>query len=107
MNQMPVIEPIGDRVVVRRKPANDTTPGGIVLPDAAKETRSVGEVIAIGPGALRGFRQPGESERYPMQAQVGDKVILPIGAQIIKLDEDDPTTEVVIAQECTLLAILR
>ena len=107
MNQMPVIEPIGDRVVVRRKPANDTTPGGIVLPDAARETKSIGEVIAIGPGALRGFRQPDESERYPMQAQVGDKVILPIGAQIIRLDEDDPTTEVVIAQECTLLAILR
>jgi chaperonin GroES len=105
--KLPEIFPIGDRVVVKRKRASDTTPGGIVLPDAVRETKCIGEVIAVGPGALRSFRQAGEAERYPMQTKVGDKVLLPIGTQIIKLDEDDPDSEVCICQECQLLAIVR
>jgi chaperonin GroES len=105
--KLPEILPIGDRVVVRRKRASDTTPGGIVLPDAVRETKSFGEVIAVGPGALKSNRQPNESERYPLQVKVGDKVILPIGTQIIRLDEDDPDSEVCICQECQLLAIVR
>jgi chaperonin GroES len=104
--KLPAIYPIGDRVIVKRKAASDTTKGGIVLPDAVRETKSIGEVIAIGPGALRAYRQPGEPERYPMQDKVGDKVILPIGTQIIKLDEDNPDTEVCICCENQLLAIL-
>jgi chaperonin GroES len=107
VTKLPTIEPIGDRVVVQRKKASDTTKGGIVLPDAVRETRSIGEIIAIGPGAMRSNRQTGEAERYPMQAKVGDKVLLPMGAQIIKLDDGDDDSEVVVCQEHQLLAILR
>ena len=103
----PDIFPIGDRVIVKRKAASDTTRGGIVLPDAVRETKSIGEVVAVGPGALKSNRQPGELERYPLQVKVGDKVLLPIGTQIIRLDEDDPDSELCICQECQLLAILR
>ena len=108
----PVLEPIGDRVIVKRKRASDTTPGGIVLPDAAQESSRIGEVIAVGPGMFRQFPSgtampTANAERYPMQTKVGDKVLLPNGAQIIQLDEGDPDSEVVVCQEVQLLAIFR
>jgi chaperonin GroES len=104
---LPTFEPIGDRVVVQRKKASDTTRGGIALPDAARETKSIGTIIAVGPGALRGNRLPGDPDRYPLQVKVGDVVLLPLGAQIIHLDEDDGDSEVVICQECQLLSIVK
>ena len=42
--------PLHDRVVVTRIDADDKTPGGIIIPDTAKEKPSEGEVIAVGPG---------------------------------------------------------
>jgi chaperonin GroES len=43
--------PLHDRVVVRRLDAEETTTGGIIIPDTAKEKPMQGEVIAVGPGA--------------------------------------------------------
>lgn len=44
--------PLGSRVLVRRIESEDKTPGGIVLPDNAKEKSSRGVVLAVGPGRL-------------------------------------------------------
>ena len=44
------INPLDDRVVVRPNEAEETTAGGIVLPDAAKEKQQRGTVLAVGPG---------------------------------------------------------
>ena len=46
------INPLDDRVVVRPNEAEETTAGGIVLPDAAKEKQQRGTVLAVGPGRL-------------------------------------------------------
>jgi co-chaperonin GroES (HSP10) len=43
--------PLHDRVVVRRIEEDERTPGGIIIPDTAKEKPQQGEVIAVGPGA--------------------------------------------------------
>jgi len=43
--------PLHDRVVVKRIDADEKSPGGIIIPDTAKEKPSQGEVIAVGPGA--------------------------------------------------------
>ena len=43
--------PLHDRVVVRRVDEDEKTPGGIIIPDTAKEKPMQGEVIAVGPGA--------------------------------------------------------
>ena len=43
--------PLHDRVVVKRLDGEEKTKGGIIIPDAAKEKPSEGEVIAVGPGA--------------------------------------------------------
>lgn len=44
------MKPINDRVVVKPAPAEETTKGGIIIPDTAKEKPQRGEVVAIGPG---------------------------------------------------------
>ena len=43
------IKPLHDRVVVRRIDEEERTPGGVIIPDTAKEKQ--GEVLAVGPGA--------------------------------------------------------
>jgi chaperonin GroES len=46
------LRPLADRVVVQRDEAEETTSGGIVLPDSAKEKVNRARVIAVGPGKL-------------------------------------------------------
>jgi chaperonin GroES len=43
--------PLHDRVLLRRIEQDDTTSGGIIIPDTAKEKPHEGEVLAVGPGA--------------------------------------------------------
>ena len=59
------IKPLHDRVVVRRIDEEARTPGGVIIPDTAKEKPMQGEVLAVGPGARdeRGKRiQPDVNE---------------------------------------------
>ena len=47
------IRPLDDRVVVEPLEAEEKTPGGILLPDTAKQKPQRGRVLAVGPGKLR------------------------------------------------------
>ena len=62
--------PLHDPVVVKRIEAEDKTAGGIIIPDAAKEKPSHGEVIAVG----RGGRDEA-GKLIPIDVQVGDRVL--------------------------------
>jgi chaperonin GroES len=64
------LRPLGDRVVVRREDAEETTAGGIVLPDAAKNKPQRGTVLAVGAGRLLK-----DGKRRELQVKVGDKVM--------------------------------
>ena len=64
------LRPLDDRVVVEPIEAEETTAGGIVLPDTAKEKPQRGTVIAVGPGRLLDC-----GERAPLSVSVGDEVI--------------------------------
>lgn len=44
------MKPINDRVVIKPATAEETTKGGIIIPDTAKEKPQRGEVVAVGPG---------------------------------------------------------
>ncbi len=46
------IQPLHDRVVVKPKEAEETTKGGIILPDTAKEKPIEGTVVAVGNGRI-------------------------------------------------------
>jgi chaperonin GroES len=63
-------KPLHDRVLVRRIEAVEKTPGGIIIPDTAKEKPVEGEVLAVGPGARD------ETGRVvPLDVKVGDRVL--------------------------------
>lgn len=64
------IRPLHDRVIVRRLEEERKTPGGIVIPDTAKEKPIQGEVIAIGRGKILE-----NGEVRPLDVKVGDKVL--------------------------------
>jgi chaperonin GroES len=65
------LQPLGDRVVVKADDETDVrTPSGLVIPDTAKEKPQMGEVVAVGPGAL-----DEDGDRMPMDVSVGDKVL--------------------------------
>ncbi len=63
------LRPLDDRVVVEPVDAEETTAGGIVLPNSAQEKPQLGTVVAIGPGRLLDSGQRGE-----LSVAVGDKV---------------------------------
>ena len=46
------LKPLDDRVVVKPQEAEEKTPGGIVLPDTAKEKPLMGKVVEVGAGKL-------------------------------------------------------
>ncbi|HZN34467.1 MAG TPA: co-chaperone GroES [Pirellulaceae bacterium] len=52
MSKSETLKPLADRVVIRPNEPEKMTPGGIVIPDAAKEKTNRGEVLAVGPGRL-------------------------------------------------------
>ncbi len=64
------IRPLEDRVVVEPFEAEETTRGGIVLPDTAREKPHQGKVIALGPGKL--LEKSGQ--RAKMSLKLGDRV---------------------------------
>jgi chaperonin GroES len=64
------IRPLDDRVVVQPTEAEQTTAGGIVLPDSAREKPQRGTVVAVGPGRLLD-----SGERGALLVGVGDEVI--------------------------------
>lgn len=90
------LEPLGDRVVVKPKPREEVTKGGIVLPDTAKEKPQEGEVIAVGPGRLTD-----DGKRIAMDIKVGDIVVYAkYGGTEIKEDDE----ELIILRESDILA---
>lgn len=64
------LNPLDDRVVVQPSDAEETTAGGIVLPDAAREKPQQGKVVAVGPGRLLD-----SGERCAVSVAVGDEVL--------------------------------
>lgn len=87
------IKPIGEKILVKRLEADDTTPGGIVLPDTAKEKPKEGEIIALGEG-----KQLDSGERADFQVEEGDRVIFSSyagtevtveGEEYLLMSEDD------------------
>jgi chaperonin GroES len=79
------LRPLDDRVVVQPVEAEETTAGGIVLPDSAKEKPQRGTVVAVGPGKLLESGNRGE-----VSVAVGDVVIYgKYGGSDIEVDGQD------------------
>jgi chaperonin GroES len=77
--------PLHDRVLVKRVEAEEKTPGGIIIPDTAKEKPVEGEILAVGPGA-----RDEKGTLQPLDVKVGDRVLFTkwAGTEVI-LDGED------------------
>ncbi|MGQ9500471.1 MAG: co-chaperone GroES [Anaerolineae bacterium] len=64
------LTPLGDRVIVEPLESEEVTPGGIVLPETAKERPQRGKVLAVGPGT-----RDDQGKRIPVEVKVGDVVL--------------------------------
>jgi len=53
------IRPLRDRIIVKRIEEEETSKGGIIIPDTAKEKPQEGKVIAVGKGMIRDDIQEG------------------------------------------------
>ena len=65
------LTPLGDRILIRRTEEDEqTTSGGIIIPDTAKEKPQEGEVIAVGQGRLLD-----NGQRQAIDVAVGDTIL--------------------------------
>jgi chaperonin GroES len=93
------LKPLGDRLVVKPIEQEETTAGGILLPETAKEKPQEGEVMAAGPGKL-----DDDGNRVAMEVKVGDRVLYAKYAGTeIKLEGDE---KVLILKESDVLALV-
>jgi chaperonin GroES len=90
--------PLHDRVVVRRIEEDERTPGGIIIPDTAKEKPQQGEVIAVGPGA-----RDEKGALQPLDVKAGDRVLFgKWSGSEVKIDGE----ELLIMKESDILGVL-
>ena len=92
------IRPLHDRVVVRRKEEETTSPGGIVLPDSATEKPVQGEILAVGKGKILE-----NGDVRPLDVKVGDTVLFgKYSGTEIKIDGE----EVLVMREEDIMGVI-
>ncbi|MBO6193626.1 MAG: co-chaperone GroES [Clostridiales bacterium] len=91
------IKPLGDKVVIKKLKAEETTKSGIILASAAQEKPQVAEIIAVGPGGVI------DGNEVKMEVVVGQKVIIrDYAGTTVKIDGE----EVIIVRQEDILAIV-
>jgi chaperonin GroES len=79
------VNPLSDRILVKRLEEEEMRRGGIIIPDTAKEKPQQGEVIAVGPGR---FDESGK--RIPMDVKKGDRILMgKYSGTEVKIDGED------------------
>ena len=90
--------PLHDRILVRRVEEADTTRGGIIIPDSAKDKPQEGEVISAGKGKVNE-----DGKVFPLAVKEGDRILFgKYAGTEIKLDGE----EFVIMREEEVLGVI-
>ncbi len=93
------LQPLHDRILVKRLEEEEMTKGGIIIPDSAKEKPIKGEIIAAGPG-----KTDDKGNKIAMGVKQGDKVIFnKYAGTEIKVED----VEYLIMREDDILAIIQ
>lgn len=64
------LQPLFDRVLVKRVEDEQTSPGGIIIPDTAKEKTQIGAVVCVGAGKVLS-----DGQTRPLHVKEGDQVL--------------------------------
>ena len=79
------VKPLGGRVLVKRLDETETTKGGIIIPDSAKEKPKEGKVVALGTGKL-----DKDGKKIAFNVKVGDRVLFTsYGGTDVTVDDED------------------
>lgn len=93
------IQPLHDRVIVKRIDEGEQVRGGIIIPDTAKEKPQEGEVIAAGEGKYRD-----DGSRQALDVKAGDRVLFgKYSGSEVKIEGE----ELLIIREDEILGIIR
>jgi len=91
------IRPLGDRVVIKKLEAEETTKSGIILAGTAKEKPQEAEVVAVGPGGIV------DGKEVRMEVKVGDRVLFSkYSGTEVKINGDEYT----ILKQADILAVV-
>lgn len=91
------IEPLGDKIVVKRLESSEATAGGILLPDSAREKPQQGRILSVGPGKFLA-----NGKRSVPQVSEGDRIIF---SNYAGTEIDVNGESVLIMTEADILAI--
>ncbi|NGX37247.1 MAG: 10 kDa chaperonin [Chlamydiae bacterium] len=79
------LKPLGNRVVAKRTEEEETTKGGIILPDSAKQKQETATVVAIGTGS-----KTKDGKEIPVPVSVGDTILMDkYAAQEVSIDDEE------------------
>ena len=92
------LKPLGDRVVVEPIEQEETTAGGIILPETAKEKPQRGTVVATGPGS-----RDDQGRRIALDVNQGDVVLF---AKYAGTEFKVEGKKLLILKESDLLAVI-
>ena len=77
--------PLHDRILIRRVEEAETSRGGIIIPDSAKDKPQEGEVISVGKGKINE-----EGKVRPLDVKEGDRILFgKYAGTEIKIDGED------------------
>ena len=92
-----MIKPLGDRVLIKMKEAEETTKSGIILTTGSKEKPQIAEVVEVGPG------EKVDGKIQEMYVKKGDKVVInSYAGTTIKYEGE----ELIIVKQADILAIV-
>lgn len=72
------IRPLRDKVIVKPRPVEEMSKGGIIIPDTAKDAPVEGTVVAVGSGILNR-----DGNVIPLEVNVGDNILYRKNAQTV------------------------
>jgi chaperonin GroES len=91
--------PLKDKVLVKRIDQEEKTPGGIIIPDTAKEKPVEGEVLAVGAGV-----RDEQGNLHELDVKVGDRVLFAKwGGNEVKINGEN----YIVMKESDILGILK
>ena len=92
------VRPLHDRVIVKRVAREETSKGGIIIPDTAKEKPQEGQVVAVGPG-----RRDDNGRIVPLGVETNDRILF---AKYSGSDVEINGEEYLILQETDILGVI-
>lgn len=93
------LSPLHDRVIVKPAAPEETTKGGIIIPDTAKEKPMQGEIVAVGSGKVSE-----DGKVTPLSLKAGDTVLYgKYSGTEINVDGD----ELLIMRESDVFAVVK